>query len=78
MRKECERRSSSEVGIVDKVNDVGAMAWAVAPKLFYEGWLYLVMSAVNGNERFANSCESILKKHLYRVILNEVWFVHCF
>lgn len=35
MRKECERRSSSEVGIVDRVNDLGAMAWAVAPKLCY-------------------------------------------
>ena len=34
MRKECGRRSSSEVGIVDRVNDLGAMAWAVAPELF--------------------------------------------
>ena len=36
MRKECERRSSNEVGIVDRVNDLGAMAWAVAPELFCE------------------------------------------
>ena len=27
------RRSSSEIGIVDRVNDLGAMAWAVAPEL---------------------------------------------
>lgn len=38
MRKECERRSLSEVGIVDRVNDLGTMAWAVAPELFYEGF----------------------------------------
>ena len=38
MRKECERRSSSEVGIVDRVNDLGAMVWAAAPELFYEGF----------------------------------------
>lgn len=37
MGKECERRSSSEVGIVDKGNNLGAVAWAVAPKLFCEG-----------------------------------------
>ena len=36
MRKECERRRSSEIGIVDRVNDLGAMAWAVAPELFCE------------------------------------------
>lgn len=36
MRKECVRRSSSEIGIVDRVNDLGAMAWAVAPELFCE------------------------------------------
>ena len=35
MRKECERRSSYKVGIVDRVNDLGAMAWAVAPELCY-------------------------------------------
>lgn len=38
MRKECERRSSSEVGIVDSFNDLGAMAWVVAPELFCEGF----------------------------------------
>lgn len=38
MRKECERRSPNEVGIVDRGNDLGAMAWAVAPELFYEGF----------------------------------------
>lgn len=38
MRKECERRSPNEVGIVDKSDDLGAMAWAVAPKLFCEGF----------------------------------------
>ena len=38
MRKECEIRSSSEVGIVGKGNNLGAMAWAVAPKLFCEGF----------------------------------------
>lgn len=40
MRKECERRSSYKVGIVDKGNNLGAMAmaWAVAPKLFCEGF----------------------------------------
>ena len=30
MRKECERRRSSEIGIVDKGKDLGAMADAVA------------------------------------------------
>ena len=38
MRKECERRRSSEVGIVDRVNGLGARAWAVAPELFCEGF----------------------------------------
>lgn len=38
MRNECERRSSSEVGIVDSVNDLGVMAWVVAPELFCEGF----------------------------------------
>ena len=33
MRKECVRRSSSKVGIVDRVNNLGAMAWDIAPKL---------------------------------------------
>lgn len=37
MRKECERRSSYKVGIVDRVNDLGAIALDVAPKLFCEG-----------------------------------------
>ena len=40
MRKECERRSLYKVRIVDRVNDLGAMAWAVAPELFCEGWYY--------------------------------------
>ena len=35
MRKECERRCPNEVGIVDRVNDLGARAWAVAPELFF-------------------------------------------
>ena len=43
MRKECERRRSSEVGIVDRVNDLGAMAWAVAPKLFCEGFILVLL-----------------------------------
>lgn len=34
MRKECERRRSSEIGIVDKGKDLGAMADDVAPKLY--------------------------------------------
>ncbi len=34
MSKECGRRSSSEVGIVGKGNNLGARAWAVAPELF--------------------------------------------
>lgn len=33
MRKECEIRGSSEMGIVGKGNNLGAMVWAVAPKL---------------------------------------------
>lgn len=33
MRKVCERRRSSEIGIADEVNDLGAMAKAVAPEL---------------------------------------------
>jgi len=37
MRKECEKRSLSEVGIVDRVNDLGVMVRAVAPELFCEG-----------------------------------------
>ena len=36
MRKECEVRSSSKVGIADRVNNLGAMAWDVAPELFCE------------------------------------------
>ena len=44
MRKECERRSSSEVGIVDRVNGLGAMAWAVAPELFCEGFYLNIIS----------------------------------
>lgn len=38
MRKECERRSLYKVRIVDRVNGLGAMARAVAPKLFCEGF----------------------------------------
>lgn len=34
MRKECERRRSSEIGIVDKVKDLGAMVDAIAPGVF--------------------------------------------
>lgn len=37
MRKGCEIRRSSEIGIVDKVNDFGAMVDAIAPELFCEG-----------------------------------------
>lgn len=37
MRKECVRRSLSKVGIADRVNNLGAMACAVAPKLLCEG-----------------------------------------
>ena len=37
MRKECVRRSSSKVGIADRVNNLGAMAWDVALELFCEG-----------------------------------------
>lgn len=33
MRKGCERRRASEIGIVDSCNDLGAMAWAVALEL---------------------------------------------
>lgn len=34
MRKECERRRSREIGIVDKVKDLGAMVDSIALKLF--------------------------------------------
>ena len=37
MRKECVRRSSSKVGIADRVNNLGAMAWDVSLELFCEG-----------------------------------------
>ena len=37
MRKGCKVRSSSKVGIADRVNNLGAMAWDVAPELFCEG-----------------------------------------
>ena len=37
MRKGCERRRSSIIGIADRVNNLGAMAWDVAPELFCEG-----------------------------------------
>ena len=37
MRKGCERIRSSEIGIVDKVKNLGVMAWDVAPELFCEG-----------------------------------------
>lgn len=29
----CERRRASEIGIADSCNDLGVMAWAVAPEL---------------------------------------------
>ena len=29
----CERRRVSEIGIADSCNDLGAMAWAIAPEL---------------------------------------------
>lgn len=35
MRKECERKRSSEIKIADEVNGLGVMAKAVAPDLFY-------------------------------------------
>lgn len=34
MRKECKRRRSSKIGVDDRVNDLDAMVWAVAPELF--------------------------------------------
>lgn len=34
MRKKCERRESSEIGIGDRVNDLGAMVDAIALELF--------------------------------------------
>lgn len=37
MRKECERRSSNELEIADRINALGAVAWTVAPKLFCKG-----------------------------------------
>ena len=37
MRKECVRKRSSKVGIADRVNNLGAMAWDVAPELFCKG-----------------------------------------
>ena len=33
MRLACERRRASEIGIADSCNDLGVMAWAVAPEL---------------------------------------------
>lgn len=33
MRLACERRRASEIGIADSCNDLGAMAWAMAPEL---------------------------------------------
>ena len=33
MRLACERRRASEIGIADSCNDLGAMAWAIAPEL---------------------------------------------
>ena len=38
MRKECVRRSLSEAGLVDRVNDLGAMAWTLAPELLFKGF----------------------------------------
>lgn len=38
VKQQCEKRSSYKVGIVDRVNDLCAMAWAVASKLFCEGF----------------------------------------
>ena len=32
MRLACERRRASEIGIADSCNDLGAMAWAIAPE----------------------------------------------
>lgn len=36
MRKECVRRSSSKVGIADRVNNLGAMVDAIALELFWD------------------------------------------
>ncbi len=36
MRRECERRRLSEIEIADRINDLGAMADAVAPELLYQ------------------------------------------
>ena len=35
IRKVCKRRRTSEIGIADRGNDLGAMALAVASELFY-------------------------------------------
>ena len=38
MRRGCERRRLSVVGIADESNGLGVMAGAVAPELFCEGF----------------------------------------
>lgn len=51
---------------------MGVMAWAVAPKLFCEGFNFGIVSW----ETIARNCESLLKKNICCGILEEVMFTH--
>ena len=48
MRKGCERRRSSEIGIVDKVKDLGAMVDTIAPGVFSG---IAILDTISGNNR---------------------------
>ena len=66
MRKGCKRRRSSEIGIDNRVNDLGAMAWAVAPELFL--W--------KGNgDTIARSCDDSLENYASCGILYKEEFL---
>ena len=68
MRKGCERRRSNEIGITDSCNDLGAMAWTVAPELLFKGF----NSGIVGWETIARNCESSLEKNMCCGILEAV------
>ena len=70
MRKECERRRSSKIGIGDRFNDLGAMAYAVAPEWFCG---IVIFNVINW-ERIARNCDSLLKKTMCCGIINKMEF----
>lgn len=61
MRKGCEKKRSSEIGIVDRVNELGAMVRAVAPKVFsdvlvVDGVIVIVLLIKKQSQEIAKVC----------------------